>query len=146
MIDDYELLEGSPRVEEYLRLRAESGLSPKRADQAIPAIANAWYAVHVRHRASGEAVAMGRIVGDGGWYFQIADMATLPDHQRQGLGRLVLTTLVARIHEHAPADPYITLLADPPGVPLYTSLGFEPTPSLGMWWRPARTPQGSGQQ
>lgn len=143
MHPDYELLDGAPSVQEYLRLRAESGLSPKRAEQAIPAIANAWHAVHVRHRASREAVAMGRIVGDGGWYFQIADMATLPDHQRRGLGKVVLTTLLGHIHEHAPADAYITLLADPPGVPLYTSLGFEPTPSLGMWWRPT-DPQGSG--
>lgn len=141
MNPDYELLDGAPTVEEYLRLRAESGLSPKRAEQAIPAIANAWFAVHVRHRPSGAAVAMGRIIGDGGWYFQIADMATLPEHQRRGLGKLVLTTLLRRIHEHAPADAYITLLADPPGIPLYTSLGFEPTPSLGMWWRPSPPPE-----
>ena len=132
----YELVEGPPRVEEYLRLRADSGLSPKRADQAAAAIAGTWYGVHVRHRPSGEAVAMGRVIGDGGWYFQIADMATLPDHQRQGLGRLVLTTLLAAIRDRAPADPYITLLADPPGVPLYSSLGFQPTKSLGMAFEP----------
>jgi len=129
---EYELIHGRPTVEEYLRLRAESGLTPKRADQAVPALAGTWHMVHVRHRVTGEAVGMGRIVGDGGWYFQIADMATLPDHQRRGLGRLVLTTLLDVIRERAPADAYITLLADPPGVPLYTSLGFRPTPSLGM--------------
>jgi hypothetical protein len=40
------------------------------------------------------------------------------------------------IRERAPADAYITLLADPPGIPLYTSLGFQPTKSLGMVWQP----------
>ena len=45
---------------------------------------------------------MGRIIGDGGWYFHVADMATLPDHQRRGLGVLVLSTLLERIAEHAP--------------------------------------------
>jgi GNAT superfamily N-acetyltransferase len=134
MDGNYELLEGSPTVEEYLRLRAESGLSPKREDQAKAALAGTWHMVHVRHRPTGEAVAMGRVIGDGGWYFQIADMATLPDHQRQGLGRLVLTTLVAVIRDRAPDNPWITLLADPPGIPLYTSLGFQPTKSLGMAW------------
>jgi GNAT superfamily N-acetyltransferase len=136
MTEKYELVEGPPTIEEYLRLRADSGLTPKRADQAEAALAGTWYGVHVRHRPSGEAVAMGRVVGDGGWYFQIADMATLPDHQRQGLGRLILATLVAVIRERAPEGPWITLLADPPGIPLYTSLGFHPTKSLGMAFEP----------
>ncbi|WP_370260313.1 hypothetical protein [Cryobacterium sp. TMT3-29-2] len=34
---------------------------------------------------------MGRIIGDGGWYFHIADMATLPEFQGRGLGRRSLT-------------------------------------------------------
>lgn len=140
MTSPYELVEGAPEVDEYLRLRAESGLSPKRHDQAAAALAGTWHMVHVRHRPSGEAVAMGRVIGDGGWYFQIADMATLPDHQRQGLGRLVLTTLMDAIRERAPDDPWITLLADPPGIPLYTSLGFGPTASLGMSWHPTADP------
>lgn len=77
---------------------------------------------------------MGRIIGDGGWYFHIADMATMPEHQRRGLGRAVLEILLAEIGEHAPPDPYITLLADEPGRPLYRSLGFVPTEpsSIGM--------------
>ena len=135
MDGEYELREEAPTVEEYLRLRAESGLSPKRADQAEAALAGTWYMVHVRHRSTGDAAAMGRVIGDGGWYFQIADMATLPGHQRQGLGTLVLTTLMDRIRERAPENPWITLLADPPGVPLYTTLGFQPTKSLGMAWQ-----------
>jgi len=34
---------------------------------------------------------MGRVIGDGGWYFHIVDMAVLPEHQRRGLGDAVLT-------------------------------------------------------
>lgn len=40
---------------------------------------------------------MGRIIGDGGWYFLIADMATLPEHQRKGLGSVVMKHLLAYI-------------------------------------------------
>ncbi|AEO61111.1 hypothetical protein MYCTH_2310977 [Thermothelomyces thermophilus ATCC 42464] len=47
-------------------------------------------------------VAMGRIIGDGGWYFHIADMAVLPAHQRRGLGGAVLSHLLAHIKAHAP--------------------------------------------
>ena len=31
-------------------------------------------------------VGMGRLLGAGGWYFHVLDMAVLPDHQRRGLG------------------------------------------------------------
>jgi ribosomal protein S18 acetylase RimI-like enzyme len=76
---------------------------------------------------------MGRIIGDGGWYFHIADIATLPEFQRQGLGRTVMNRLLDEIRAKAPADPYVTLVADPPGRRLYESLGFaDVAPSLGM--------------
>ena len=76
---------------------------------------------------------MGRVLGDGGWYFHIADVATDPGHQRRGLGRVVMEDLIARIDAEAPPHPYITLLGDPPGRALYRALGFvDSEPSLGM--------------
>jgi GNAT superfamily N-acetyltransferase len=119
-----------PSIEEYLRLRTEAGLTPRTPEQAGPALANSWAWVHVR--IEGEAVAMGRVIGDGGWYFHIADMATLPGFQRRGLGRAVLQALLDHIHQHAPAEPWITLFADPPGLPLYQSVGFVPNACAGM--------------
>lgn len=128
----YEISPTPPTVEEYLRLRADSGLSPKTPEQAEAAIAGSWSFCRAIDE-TGASVAMGRILGDGGWYFHIADMATLPQHQRRGLGRRILETLVADIRHRAPAGAYITLLADPPGVPLYRSVGFIPTtPTEGM--------------
>lgn len=40
---------------------------------------------------------MGRVIGDGGWYFHIIDMAVLPEHQHRGLGNAILTWLLDRI-------------------------------------------------
>lgn len=114
-----------PGLREYLRLRAESGLTPKTEAQARPALANSWAWVHVR--VDGAAVSMGRVIGDGGWYFHIADMATLPGHQRRGYGRAVLAELLKIIDDSAPEDPWVTLFADPAGQALYESLGFVPT-------------------
>ncbi|MCU0280027.1 MAG: GNAT family N-acetyltransferase [Candidatus Nanopelagicales bacterium] len=125
-----QLLPEPPSVSEYVRLRRECGLTPRTAEQAAPALANSWAWVHVR--VDNEAVAMGRVIGDGGWYFHIADMATLPAHQRKGIGRLVLQTLLDRIHEAAPGTPWITLFADEPGVPLYRSMGFVDSGCRGM--------------
>jgi GNAT superfamily N-acetyltransferase len=67
---------------------------------------------------------MGRIIGDGGWYFLIADMATLPEHQRRGVGAAVLDSLLDDIRTRAPRGAYVSLTADPPGRRLYESRGF----------------------
>lgn len=120
----YTLTTAPPPLEEYLALRQLSGLTPKRAEQAGPALANSW-AWRTVQTQSGQTVAMGRVVGDGGWYFLVADMATRPEHQKKGLGRAVLSALLDEISDRAPAGAYVTLMADPPGQRLYEQLGFE---------------------
>lgn len=128
----YRLLEEPPTSEEYVRLRRDSGLSPRTTAQAAGALSASWAWISVR-TADGALAAMGRVIGDGTWYFHLADIATAPSHQRRGLGRVVMEQLIARIDRAAPPHPYITLLADPPGQSLYRSLGFvDSAPSLGM--------------
>ena len=124
----------APNVDDYLALRQLSGLSAKTREQAAAGLPGGWRACHVVHQATGGTVAMGRILGDGGWYFHIVDMAVLPDHQRRGLGAAVLAWLLDEIRASAPPNPWVTLLADPPGRPLYERFGFTPTApeSLGM--------------
>ncbi|UEJ82720.1 GNAT family N-acetyltransferase [Brachybacterium halotolerans subsp. kimchii] len=122
----------APAVEEYVHLRTASGLSPRTPEQAAPILTGSWAWQTVRD-ADGALVAMGRVIGDGGWYFHIADMATAPAQQGRGIGRVVLDCLIERIRAAAPPDPYITLIADPPGRRLYDATGFvDVAPSLGM--------------
>lgn len=128
-MDDLRLESLAPTLEDYLELRRGSGLTPKRPEQGAPALSNSWAWRRITD-ATGRSVAMGRVVGDGGWYFLVADMATLPAYQRRGLGRRILVDLLAEIRAKAPAGAYVTLLADPPGQALYRSLGFT-EPSTG---------------
>jgi GNAT superfamily N-acetyltransferase len=130
--EGYQLREGPPAVEDYLALRQRAGLSPRRAEQAAAALPGSWYAVHVV--AGAAAVGMGRLIGDGGWYFHVVDMAVLPEHQRRGLGDAILAALLARIRAVAPPGAYVNLLADPPGRKLYARHGFVETApgSVGM--------------
>lgn len=63
----YALLEGYPSVDDYVHLRTASGLTPKNAEQAAAAIKGTWYGVWAAEESDpGAAVAMGRIIGDGG--------------------------------------------------------------------------------
>ena len=119
----YKLTLGPPKLEDYLYLRQESGLSVKSSEQAHLALSGSWAFRHVLG-PTGEVVGMGRVIGDGGWYFLIADMATLPNHQGRGVGSAVLDGLLDDIRSRAPEGAYVTLTADPPGRGLYESRGF----------------------
>jgi hypothetical protein len=68
-------------VVDYLALRLRSGLSRKTHEQAVAGLPGSWTACHVVHVATGATVGMGRVLGDGGWYFHIVNMAVLPEHQ-----------------------------------------------------------------
>lgn len=132
-MDQFQLIEQPPTLDDYLTLRKESGLSPKTEEQGRGAVENSWYFCHVLNVQTGRAVAMGRVIGDGGWYFHIADMATLPEYQGRGLGQQIIDRLIVHIRANAPENPYITLIADPPGRRLYEKVGFqEISPSRGM--------------
>lgn len=65
-------------------------------------------------------------------------MATGPARQRRGIGRAVLEELLSTILLTAPDNPYIVVLADAPGRPLYQSMGFVETAphSIGMQYAP----------
>jgi ribosomal protein S18 acetylase RimI-like enzyme len=126
------LVRTHPILADYLHLRAASGLTPRSAAEGEGALLGSWCWSVVQR--DGQTIAMGRVIGDGAWYFHIADIATLPEHQGRGLGRRVLADLLAQIAEAAPEEPYVTLMADAPGRRLYESMGFVETApkSLGM--------------
>lgn len=120
---EYELVEEVPIAEDYRQLRLATGLSPKSAAAATRGLAGSWYGVTVRQ--AGTVVGMGRIIGDGGCFFQIVDIAVLPDHQGQGLGKRIMAALMARLETHAPTTAIVTLLADGDAQHLYRKFGFE---------------------
>ena len=131
---DYNLSEGTPPISAYLALRRKTGLSPKTEEQARAALGRSWYPVHINHSTTSTVVGMGRVIGDGGWYFHINDMAVLPEHQRKGLGDAIMAALMERILDGAPPEPYVNLIADEAGRGLYTKWGFSETGprSVGM--------------
>jgi ribosomal protein S18 acetylase RimI-like enzyme len=97
----YVLRAGTPTVDDYMRLRANSGLTPRTREQSVLALPGSWAACHAVDTASSETVGMGRLIGDGGWYFHVVDMAVLPAHQRRGIGNWCshgCSTRFARLH------------------------------------------------
>ncbi|WP_198681056.1 GNAT family N-acetyltransferase [Lentzea terrae] len=122
----YRLEMKPPTVDDFLRLRKESGLSERSREEAENGINGGWASAHVIHVESGETVGMGRVISDGGWYFHIIDMAVLPQHQRKGIGDAIMAALLREIDAVAP-NANVNLLADPPGRRLYARHGFAET-------------------
>jgi GNAT superfamily N-acetyltransferase len=135
------LRDGPPPAEVGVELRILAGMSPKSLEQESSALDGSWAAAHVAEVSTGAVVGMGRVIADGGWYFHIVDMAVFPEHQCKGIGDAILRRLLDRIWAGAaPGEPYITLMADEPGRPLYRKHGFvDASPvSLGMVLRAPR--------
>lgn len=97
----YTLRDGPPPTADAVLIRQRAGLSPKSPEQTARALEGSWAAAHVV-RDGEEVVGMGRVIGDGGWYFHIVDMAVLPEHQRRGIGDALLARLLDRIATSAP--------------------------------------------
>lgn len=99
---------------------------------AIRGLANTLFAVQILHE--GRPVGMGRVVGDGGCFYQVVDIAVLPTFQGQGLGKRIMESIMAYLREHAPPSAYVSLIADGRAHELYAKFGFSHTApaSVGM--------------
>ncbi|NEU57931.1 GNAT family N-acetyltransferase [Halorussus sp. MSC15.2] len=119
----YRLSEAVPSPDEYVALREEAGMGRRTETAAERGLGNGVHAVTVREAATGELVAMGRLVGDDGCFYQLVDIAVAPDHQGRGLGTRVVTALLDHLRENAPESAYVSLVADVDG--FYERFGFE---------------------
>lgn len=139
MSEAFTILAQPPGVEDYLRLRLASGLSPKTRQQAEIGLPNSWFGVTLLHEA--RAIGMGRIIGDGGTAFQIVDIALEPDFHGRGLGKSIMSALMHHLEAHAPEGAYVSLIADGDARHLYARYGFEPVApaSIGMAMTVSRT-------
>ncbi|XHS79201.1 GNAT family N-acetyltransferase [Burkholderiaceae bacterium UC74_6] len=131
----YSCLLQTPSVETYRALREGSGLSGKTEEAALRGLPNTLFAVQVLHE--NQPVGMGRIIGDGGCFFQVVDIAVLKHHQGRGLGKRIMAEIRNYIDAHVPASGYVSLIADGQAQDLYAQFGFVHTApkSVGMAYR-----------
>jgi ribosomal protein S18 acetylase RimI-like enzyme len=120
-----------PTVEDYCRLRVAAGLSARSIAAAEAGLPNTVIGVVVGY--TNQVVGMGRAVGDG-LFYQIVDIAVDPGHQGRGLGKMIVAKLMGELVEVAPAEAYVSLIADGDAHHLYRKYGFAPTApqSIGM--------------
>ena len=121
-----------PGVEEFIGLRVAAGLSANTEEAATRGLAGTCLSVCVRDGQ--RLVGMGRVIGDGGCFYQVVDIAVHPDYQRRGIGLRIMGRLMDGLRQQAPESAYVSLIADGPARLLYEKFGFEPVApaSIGM--------------
>ena len=121
-----------PAIATYQLLRVAAGMSAKSTEAAAKGLPNSLFAVQVL--LGDEVVGMGRIIGDGGCFFQVVDIAVLPAHQGKGLGKLIMREIRQFIDSDVPESAYVSLIADGQAQDLYAQFGFKHTApaSVGM--------------
>jgi ribosomal protein S18 acetylase RimI-like enzyme len=140
---EYTILEGIPTPQVYHDLRKLAGMTPPPMEAVPKALANSFVgflAYERRHMTDDttpgpdqKAVAMGRLLGDKSLFLLLCDVAVHPDHQRKGLGKRIMQSLIDYVDNHAP-EAYVSLVAEPAGQGLYPRYGFKDVqPSIGMY-------------
>ena len=125
MADGIVLVERFPGVDDYRRLRLAAGMTPKSEDAARRGLPNTLHGVSLLR--DGEVVGMGRVIGDGGCFFVVVDIAVVPELQGRGLGRRIMGALDAWLRANVPASAYVILVADGDAKHLYAKFGFVDT-------------------
>lgn len=128
----YSCIREIPSVETYRALRSGSGLSAKTIEAAERGLPQTLFAVQVLDRS--HPVGMGRIIGDGGCFYQVVDIAVLKEHQGRGIGKMIMAEILKYIEATVPESGYVSLIADGQAQNLYTQFGFVQTApeSVGM--------------
>jgi GNAT superfamily N-acetyltransferase len=116
------IVDGVPDARTLLRVRGAAGMTVYSVDQAERGVARSLFGVTAQ--IDGEVVGIGRIIGDGGYFFDVVDIAVLPENQGKGIGSRIVKRIVERVREMAPPTAFITLFADKGASGLYEKFGF----------------------
>ncbi len=119
----YQIREEIPSVRNYIDIRLAAGLSRKSEQAAGIGLKNSIHSVVAYNNLV--PVGIGRIIGDGGCFFEITDMAVLPEHQGKGVGAMIMNALISWLIENAPKTAYVSLMAHHGTPDFYAKFAFK---------------------
>lgn len=128
-MENLEIKETIPDVEDYLKLREKVGLRIIDKNLAKQGLRHSLFSLCVYD--NDELVAMGRVVGDMGIAFYLQDILVLGTHQNLGLGTKIVQKLEKFVSGFANGDSevYLGLMATKGKERFYEKLGFYERPN-----------------
>ena len=125
-MEEFELVERPPTVEEYRRLRATAGWDEMPDEGLAAGLASGLYSCVVLH--DGQVVACGRVIGDAGMYFYVQDVIVVPELHGRGLGAQVMEAILGYLSRAAKPGAFIGLMAARNVEGFYERYGFRRRP------------------
>jgi GNAT superfamily N-acetyltransferase len=119
----YSVIERTPTVQEYNDVRRAAGLRVKDEVAVQRGLRNTLYAICVVHDEV--VVGIGRVIGDGGLFYDIVDVAVVAEHQKKGVGKMIMDGLMSYIDVHALPSSLVCLMANKGVAPFYEKYGFK---------------------
>ena len=112
----FSIVKRLPSGDEYRALCRAVGWSGLiDCSRAEKALSGSLYGITVLDE-SGGIIGMGRIIGDGGLYFYIHDVAVHPDYRDRGIEPALMKDLTDYLEENAPPGSFIVILPSPEDV------------------------------
>lgn len=117
-----------PTPEEFNQLRETAGWGPiLPIRNAATALSNSLFCVSVY--SGKQLVAMGRVIGDGGYAFLIQEIIVLDEFQGRGIGTHIVTRLLERIDAIGLERAYVLLMSSLNHEGFYERFGFQRRPN-----------------
>ena len=123
MEQNYQISYEAPDPVVYNELRIEGNLSGKSLEAATIGLKHSLFVVCLYDENT--LIGMGRVIGDGGAFFQVCDIVVKPAYQGKGLGKKIMREIMDYLEHHTYEGSYVSLIADDPANHLYKQFGFE---------------------
>jgi GNAT superfamily N-acetyltransferase len=132
-MEDYTLIEKAPSVEDYLRLRETVGWGRTPEDPTGAGMRNSLF--WVTAMAGNDVVGCGRLIGDGGIYYYVQDIIVSPSHQKRGIGKAIMQSIMQYVSANACEGAFVGLMAAQNVAAFYYQFGFveRPPDRAGMY-------------
>ena len=119
--------ENTLSYEDYCRIRQSVGWTNFSKTQTEKSLEKSLYTVVAN--SDGQAVGMGRLIGDG-MYYMIVDIVVLPTYQKLGIGSTILNMIVDYVNRETPVGgrSSIQLIAEKGKEKFYEKRGFKVIP------------------
>jgi GNAT superfamily N-acetyltransferase len=126
MREAYSLVRRLPTAAEYHRLRAAVGWESMDPESTEIGLRNSLFSICVLFGK--EAIGCGRVIGDGAIFFYIQDIMVLPEHQKKGVGRMIMDAIMDFLGAHARQYTFVGLMAAKGASKFYEKFGFAARP------------------
>jgi GNAT superfamily N-acetyltransferase len=122
------IIDRLPSASEYLHLRKLAGWPILEMRLVEKGLQGSLFGACVVD-ADNTVMGLGRVVGDGAIYLHIQDVIVHPEHQRKGIGKMIMNRLLQYVNTAGGKNTNVGLMCSKGREDFYAELGFTARPN-----------------